>query len=86
MTLKVEQYGLGKGWGPANNMRPSASVRVTLVDENGKVVWSKFAGVGGATTELPIQKLDQWLANPDALRNAYVQVANMLADQLLDGL
>ena len=86
MTLNVQQYGLGKGWGMANNMRPTATVRVTLVDDSGKVIWSKLAGVGGATTELPIRKFDQWLGNPDALRGAYVQVANMLADQLLDGM
>ena len=85
MKLKVEKYGLGKGWGMSNNMRPSATVRVEIVNAQNIVIWKRDAMVGGATTELPIHTLTEWAQKPDQLRDAYVLAANLLIDQLLKG-
>jgi hypothetical protein len=86
MQLKIEGYGLGKGWGMSNNMRPSATVHVEIIDGKNAILWKKDAMVGGVTTELAIHTLTEWAHKPDELRDAYVQAANMLANQILNGL
>jgi hypothetical protein len=83
MELRIEGYGLGKKEGFANDMRPSIRAEARLVDAKGNVLWKSTENVGGVSWNLPYNKLDGWMSNAAALRDAYGAAATLLAKQML---
>ena len=83
MKIRIEGYGLGKGAGMSNNMRPSLRIIVTLVSSKKEVLWEGSARVGGATEELPIKTIEEWMKDPEALRAAFSRAADMASSKVL---
>ncbi len=85
MKVTIAEYGLGKGWGFGDNMKPHISIKLIMTDAQGVVTFSKNELVSGITGELPARVFERWLEEPEALRAAYVAAAKILADRLLEG-
>ena len=83
VQLKIELFGLGKGWGFENNMKPSITLLATMTDPQGKVIWSNTELVGGETSELPSRTLEEWMKDPAALKNGFEQASKILVSLIL---
>lgn len=85
LTLKVSEFGLGKGWGFANNMKPIMTALVSLVDSNGKVIWRQEGVVDGFNTELPSRSLEDWMKDPTAMRESFELASKIVVTNILKG-
>lgn len=83
ITLSIVEYGLRKGWGFSNDMRPSVKIMATLSDPHGKIVWKQEEFVGGATIELPIRTLEEWVKDPAALKDGFMMASKLAIVSLL---
>ncbi|MBC3916442.1 hypothetical protein H8L32_02975 [Undibacterium sp. CY18W] len=83
ITLSIVEYGLRKGWGFSNDMRPSVKILATMSDQHGNIVWKQEAFVGGATTELPIHPLEEWVKDPEALKDGFVMASKLAVSSIL---
>ena len=83
--LEIEKYGLGKGWGFSNNMRPSLHVTASILNPQDELIWQRKELVGGITEELPIKTLEEWMRDPKELQAAFNEAAKAVSSLLLQG-
>lgn len=83
LAAKILVFGLGKGAGFANNMRPAITLKVTLTDPRGTTIIDQTELVSGVTTELQARLLEDWMKDPEALRAGYAQAAQIAIDAML---
>ncbi|MFZ6679897.1 hypothetical protein [Undibacterium sp. Tian12W] len=55
----------------------------TLSDQHGKIVWKQEEFVGGATTELPIHTLEEWVKDPATLKDGFIMASKLAIISLL---
>lgn len=83
VIIDVTDYGLAKGWGFGNNMKPFIKTKIKIIDPNNNKLWGNTAYVDGSTKATPIKHATEWFNNPDLLKSAYQNAANILAKSLL---
>lgn len=54
--IEVTDYGLAKGWGLGNNMRPLVRLKAKIIDSNNNKLWGNSSSVWGGTNLCLLRK------------------------------
>lgn len=85
VRLEIGMFGFAQIFGDilSNQMKPMLTINGSLVRTDGTIIWKKSSYVINATKQTPSHTLEEYLQNPQLMREAFTVAAKIASAELV---
>jgi len=84
LRIDVPYYGLFVPHGFASKLKPVLMVHARLERPDGTVIWEDNENVSASADETPSHSFDDYMSDPERLRDAWQQAAQIVVAEMLE--
>jgi hypothetical protein len=87
ISIQITNFGLGKGWGFADQTKPMMSVTFAMTDPStGHLIWQDNLVIDTVSDEAKYHSYEEWLGDPNLLKSEFLKSIDVLTDKAVSSM